>query len=60
MDTSEQQVRRLLWEAQMTFSDPRHPVNDRRHPKHHEAMAAFKLIDEQGRQLLSETMRYNR
>jgi hypothetical protein len=52
MEISERQVRRLLWEAHMIFSDPHHPINDRRHPKHHEAIASYKLIAERGRRLL--------
>jgi len=53
MDSSERQVRRLLWEAKMLLSDPRHPINDRRHPKHREALAAMRMIEDQGRRLLA-------
>ena len=54
MDMSEQRVHRMLWEARVIFDDPHHPINDRRHPKHHQAVVALKLIEEQGRRLLCE------
>jgi hypothetical protein len=54
MDMSEQRVRRMLWEARIIFGDPHHPINDRRHPKHDQAVAALRLIEQQGKRLLSE------
>jgi len=42
----------LLWEAHIISCDPRHPINDRRHPAHDQAIAALKLVEEQGRRLL--------
>jgi len=52
MDISNQQVRRLLWEARVIFSDPRHPINDCRHPRHNQALAALRLIESEGKRLL--------
>ena len=54
METTDQQLRQLLWEATVIFSDPHHPINDRRHPEHDRAVAVFRQIQEEGRQLLSE------
>lgn len=54
MDMSEQRVRRMLWEARVIFDDPHHPINDRRHPKHDQAVVALRLIEEQGKRFLSE------
>jgi hypothetical protein len=52
MDIYDRQVRRMLWEARVILDDPHHPINDRRHPKHDQAVAALQLIEEQGRRLL--------
>lgn len=57
MDISDRQVHRMLWEAKVIFGDPHHPINDRRHPKHHQAVAALRLIEEQGRRLLTTSPR---
>jgi hypothetical protein len=56
MEIHERDMRRLLWEAHCITSDPHHPINDRRHPKHHQAVAALKLIEEEGRRLLGQRM----
>ena len=52
MNISDRQARQLLWEAHVISCDPRHPINDRRHPAHDQSVAALKLIEEQGRGLL--------
>jgi hypothetical protein len=57
MDISDRQMRRMLWEAKAIFDDPHHPINDRRHPKHHQAVVARRLIEEQGRRLLGARTR---
>lgn len=49
MDTSDRQLRQLLWEAREMFRDPRHPLNDPLHLKHDEAVAALELIMAHGR-----------
>lgn len=59
MDMSERRVRRMLWEARMIFDDPRHPINDRRHPKHDQAVAALHLIEQHGKHLLSTQVKRN-
>lgn len=60
MDISDRQMRQMLWEAKAMFDDPHHPINDRRHPKHHQAVAARRLIEEQGRRLLGARRRESR
>jgi len=59
MDESTRQLSRMLWEARVIFDDPHHPINDRRHPQHDQALAVFKLIEEEGKRLLSMRGREN-
>lgn len=54
VEKSDQEIRGLLSEWWTIKNDPFHPINNRRHPKHDAAMAALRLLEEEGRRLLGE------
>jgi hypothetical protein len=56
MDKGDQAVWALFWEWRMMKRDPHHPINNRQHPKHAVAVAAMKLLEEEGRRLLEGSM----